>query len=43
MRWFTDLVPSEVNTRDKKVMLTDSFALWSVTDPLEYLIPSWEP
>ena len=32
-----DLVPSEVNTRDKKVMLTDSFALWSVTDPLEYL------
>ena len=26
-----DLVPSEVNTRDKKVMLTDSFALWSVT------------
>lgn len=32
-----DLVPSEVNTRDKKVMVTDSFALWSVTDPLEYL------
>ena len=32
-----DLIPSEVNTRDKKVMLTDSFALWSVTDPLEYL------
>jgi len=32
-----DLVPSEVNTRDKKVMVTDSFALWSITDPLEYL------
>lgn len=32
-----DLVPSEVNTKDKKVMMTDSFALWSVTDPLEYL------
>lgn len=32
-----DLVPSEVNTRDKKVMVTDSFALWSVTDPLAYL------
>lgn len=32
-----DLVPSEVNTKDKKVMVTDSFALWSVTDPLEYL------
>ncbi len=32
-----DLVPSEVNTRDKKVMVTDSFALWSVTDPLKYL------
>ena len=32
-----DLIPSEVNTRDKKVMLTDSFALWSVTNPLEYL------
>ena len=32
-----DLFPSEVNTRDKKVMVTDSFALWSVTDPLEYL------
>lgn len=25
-----DLIPSEVNTRDKKVMVTDSFALWSV-------------
>ena len=32
-----DLVPSEVNTRDKKVMVTDSFALWSITDPLAYL------
>ena len=32
-----DLVPSEVNTRDKKFMVTDSFALWSVTDPLKYL------
>ena len=32
-----DLVPSEVNTRDKKVMVTDSFALWSITDPLKYL------
>ena len=32
-----DIVPSEVNTRDKKVMVTDSFALWSITDPLEYL------
>jgi len=31
-----DLIPSEVNTRDKKVMVTDSFALWSVTDPLAY-------
>ena len=27
-----DLIPSEVNTRDKKVMVTDSFALWSVTE-----------
>lgn len=32
-----DLVPSEVNTKDKKVMVTDSFALWSVNDPLKYL------
>ena len=32
-----DLIPSEVNTRDKKVMVTDSFALWRVTDPLAYL------
>ncbi len=32
-----DVVPSEVNTKDKKVMLTDSFALWRVTDPVEYL------
>lgn len=32
-----DLVPSEVNTRDKKVMVTDSFALWTVSDPLKYL------
>lgn len=32
-----DLVPSEVNTKDKKVMVTDSFALWTITDPLKYL------
>lgn len=32
-----DLVPSEVNTKDKKVMVVDSFALWEVTDPLKYL------
>ena len=32
-----DLVTSEVNTHDKKVMVTDSFALWSITDPLKYL------
>lgn len=32
-----DLVPSEVNTKDKKVMVVDSFAIWEVTDPLKYL------
>ncbi len=32
-----DVVPSEVNTKDKKVMITDSFALWRVTDPVQYL------
>ena len=37
VRVIYDLIPSEVNTRDKKVMVTDSFALWSVTDPLAYL------
>ncbi len=32
-----DVVPSEVNTKDKQIMLTDSFALWRITDPVEYL------
>lgn len=32
-----DLVPSDVTTRDKKVMNVDSFVIWEITDPVKYL------
>lgn len=32
-----DLIPSDVTTRDKKVMNVDSFVLWEITDPVKYL------
>lgn len=31
-----DLTPSEVITRDKKTMITDSYVLWSITDPMKF-------
>lgn len=31
-----DLVPSEVITRDKKTMITDSYVLWRVSDPMKF-------
>lgn len=32
-----DVAPSEINTKDKKVMYVDCFATWHITDPLKYL------
>jgi membrane protease subunit HflC len=32
-----DLIPSDVTTRDKKVMNVDSFVIWEITDPVRYL------
>ena len=31
------LYPSDVTTRDKKVMTVDSFVIWQISDPLKYL------
>ena len=31
-----DLVPSEVITRDKKTMITDSYVLWRISDPMKF-------
>ncbi|MFR8549046.1 MAG: protease modulator HflC [Lachnospiraceae bacterium] len=31
-----DLVPSEVITRDKKTMITDSYVLWRISDPTKF-------
>ena len=31
-----DLVPSDVITRDKKTMITDSFVLWRISDPVSF-------
>ena len=31
-----DLVPSEVITRDKKTMITDSYVLWRISDPTRF-------
>ncbi len=31
-----DLTPSEVITRDKKTMITDSYVLWRVSDPMRF-------
>lgn len=31
-----DLTPSEVITRDKKTMITDSYVLWKITDPMKF-------
>lgn len=31
-----DLTPSEVITRDKKTMITDSYVLWQISDPMKF-------
>lgn len=31
-----DLSPSDVITKDKKTMITDSFVLWQITDPIKF-------
>lgn len=31
-----DLTPSEVITKDKKTMITDSYVLWKITDPMMF-------
>lgn len=32
----SDLVPSDVITKDKKTMISDSYVLWKITDPLKF-------
>ena len=31
-----DLAPSDVITRDKKTMITDSYVIWKISDPLKF-------
>ena len=31
-----DLIPSEVITRDKKTMITDSYVLWRISEPMKF-------
>ena len=31
-----DLAPSDVITKDKKTMITDSYVIWKITDPLKF-------
>ena len=31
-----DLSPSDVITQDKKTMITDSYVLWKITDPVKF-------
>lgn len=31
-----DLAPSDIITKDKKTMITDSYVLWKITDPLKF-------
>lgn len=33
----SDLAPSDVTTKDKKVMTVDSFVLWDIADPVRYV------
>lgn len=32
-----DLSPSDVITKDKKTMITDSYVLWQITDPIKFV------
>lgn len=36
-KMISDLYPSDVTTKDKKVMTVDSFVIWEISDPLKYL------
>jgi len=36
-KMISDLAPSDVTTKDKKVMTVDSFVIWSIDDPVKYL------
>ena len=36
-RMISDLYPSDVTTKDKKVMTVDSFVIWDISDPVKYL------
>ena len=36
-KMISDLPPSDVTTRDKKVMNVDSFVIWEIVDPVKYL------
>lgn len=36
-KMISDLIPSEVTTKDKKKMTTDSFVIWEISDPVLYL------
>ena len=35
-KMISDLYPSDVTTKDKKVMTVDSFVIWEIVDPLKY-------
>ena len=35
-RMISDLIPSDVTTKDKKVMTVDSFVIWQISDPIKY-------
>lgn len=37
-KMLSDLTPSDVTTKDKKVMTVDSFVIWKIDDPVKY----WE-
>ena len=36
-KMISDLYPSDVTTKDKKVMTVDSFVIWEISDPVKYL------
>ncbi len=36
-KMISDLPPSDVTTKDKKVMTVDSFVIWEISDPVKYL------
>lgn len=36
-KMISDLYPSDVTTKDKKVMTVDSFVIWEINEPLKYL------